>query len=93
MWKCYIKLINPDGTKIVDAVKILPDGTYTKPKIDSTLFPDTWSDDFILDSIRAIGETPAIGGPRSHDGAMLHMDIVDGVEIIVIKIHTDVISA
>lgn len=82
--------INADGTKKVKFTTQFPDGNLAKIKT-STIFPETWSDGKILDSIARIGDTPKIG-ERTRDGATLHRGIVDGVQVEVIKIGDDVVS-
>ena len=66
------------------------DGNISKIK-SSTLFPDDWSNDSIIESIKTVGSTDPIG-VRSTDGATLHRGIVNGVQIEVIKIGHDVVS-
>ncbi|MDR9855920.1 EndoU domain-containing protein [Paenibacillus sp. VCA1] len=82
--------INADGTKKVKFTTQFPDGNLSKIKT-STLFPESWSDEKIIDSIARIGDTPKIG-ERIRDGATLHRGIVDGVQVEVIKIGDDVVS-
>lgn len=82
--------INPDGTKNISFTKDLQDGNISKLK-KSTVFPDLWNDSKIIDSIREVGDSPTIL-VRQRDGATWHRQIVDGVEIDVIKIGDDVIS-
>jgi len=76
---------NPDGTKFVQFYHQFPDGTLSKLK-KSTIFPDSWSDEKIISSIKQISNTPAVGR-RTTEGVTttLHSGIVDGVEIDVIK--------
>jgi len=82
---------NPDGTTNVKYVKSFPDGNISKIKNNNTLFPDTWSDREIINAIKIVGDTPPIA-TRSRDGATLHRTTVNGVQIEVIKIGSDVIS-
>lgn len=58
----------------------------------STLFPDTWSDDQIMNSIKTVGNSTPIG-VRASDGATLYRDVVNGVQVEVIKIGDAVTSA
>ncbi|WP_242852365.1 EndoU domain-containing protein [Clostridium butyricum] len=81
--------INPDGTKNISFTKDLQDGNISKLK-KSTVFPDLWNDSKIIDSIREVGDSPTIL-VRQRDGDTWHRQIVDGVEIDVIKIGDDVI--
>ena len=76
---------NSDGTKFVQFYHQFPDGTISKLK-KSTMFPDSWSDEKIISSIRQIGDMPAVGN-RTTNGitTTLHNGTVDGVEIDVIK--------
>ena len=46
--------------------------------------PDGWSDEKIIESIKAVGNSSPIG-VRVSDGAMLYREIIDGVQIEVIK--------
>ncbi|CAH8244590.1 EndoU domain-containing protein [Paenibacillus melissococcoides] len=82
--------INADGTKKVKFTTQFSDGNLSKIKT-STLFPESWSDEKIIDSIAKIGDTPKIG-QRARDGATLHRGIVDGVQVEVIKIGDNVVS-
>ena len=68
----------------------MQDGNISKIK-KSTVFPDSWNDSKIIDSIKNVGESPAIS-VRQRDGATWHRQIIDGVEIDVIKIGDNVIS-
>lgn len=71
-------------------VKQFPDGNISKIKT-STIFPDTWSDSKIIQSITAVGDGVPIGY-RVQDGATIYRSIMDDVEIEVIKIGDMVIS-
>ena len=71
-------------------VKLLSDGNVSKIK-KSTLFPDSWSDSDILNSIKAVGDGSPLG-VRSSDGATFYRDIVNNVEIEVIKVGNDVVA-
>lgn len=82
--------INPDGTKNIKFIKDLQDGNISKIK-KSTVFPDSWNDSKIIDSIKSVGDSPAVS-VRQRDGATWHRQIIDGVEIDVIKLGDDVIS-
>jgi hypothetical protein len=75
--------INADGTRKVKFTTEFSDGNLAKIKT-STLFPDTWSEDKIINSIKTVGDTPSIG-VRARDEATLYRDIIDGVQIEVIK--------
>ena len=81
---------NPDGTKNIQFTKDLLDGDISKLK-KSTIFPDSWSESKIIDSIKEVGDSPIIS-VRSRDGATWQRQIIDGVEIDVIKIGDDVIA-
>ncbi len=59
-------------------------GTSSKLK-KSTIFPETWSDTDIINSINQIGDTEAIG-VRMRDQTTLHRGTVNGVQIEVMKI-------
>ena len=74
---------NPDGTTIVKLKKLFPDGNVSRTK-KSTLAPDTWSDDKIMDTTDQVGSTPPIA-IRLSDRATLHQQTVDGVDWVVIK--------
>ncbi|EPY2279077.1 EndoU domain-containing protein, partial [Clostridium sporogenes] len=82
--------INPDGTKNIKFIKDLQDGNISKIK-KSTVFPDSWNDSKIIDSIKNVGDSPTVS-VRQRDGATWHRQIIDGVEIDVIKLGDDVIS-
>ncbi|MOA34567.1 hypothetical protein D3C78_1559450 [compost metagenome] len=82
---------NADGTKNVQFTKQFSDGNISKLK-KSTLFPDSWSDEKILEGVTKVGNTPAIS-TRLRDGTTWHRAIIDGVEIDVLKIGDDVTSA
>ncbi len=81
---------NLDGTQKVKFVTQYSDGNLFNIKT-STLFPDRWSNNKIINSIKAVGASSPIG-VRTSDGAMLYRDIIDGVQIEVIKIGDTVIS-
>ena len=82
--------INPDGTKNIKFIKDFQDGNISKIK-KSTIFPDSWNDSKIIDSIRKVGDSPTVS-VRQMDGSTWHRQIIDGVEIDVIKLGDDVIS-
>lgn len=82
---------NPDGIVNVKYVKGFPDGEVSKIKNKNTLFPNTWSDESIIKGIKTVGDTHPIGF-RQRDGATLHRDIINGVQIEVIKVGSDVTS-
>ena len=82
--------VNPDGTKNIKFIKNLKDGNISKIK-KSTIFPDSWSESKIISSIKEVGDSPVIS-VRERDGATWHRQIIDGVEIDVIKINEDVVS-
>ncbi|MEW4411866.1 EndoU domain-containing protein [Clostridium sp. AN503] len=83
--------INPDGTKVVKYYKQFPDGNVSRLKT-STLFPESWSDNEIIDAVQNIADSKPIG-TRPLDGQTLHRGNINGVEIDVIKQGNDVISA
>ena len=74
---------NADGTTTVKLIKEFPDGQLSKLK-KSTLAPDSWSDDKIIDTTNQVASTPPVA-TRKRDSATLHRQIVDGVEWEVIK--------
>lgn len=82
--------INPDSTQKVKFVTQYADGNLSNIKT-STLFPEGWSNDKIINSIKTVGDSSPIG-VRASDGAMLYRDIIDGVQIEVIKISNTVTS-
>lgn len=82
--------VNPDGTQKVKFVTQYADGNLSNIKT-STLFPEGWSSDKIINSIKTVGDSLPIG-VRTSDGAMLYRDIIDGVQIEVIKIGDTVTS-
>ncbi len=75
---------NSDGTTSVKLVKLFPDGSISKIK-KSTLAPDTWSDDKIIDTTNQVARTSPVATSSRGDGSTLHRQIVDGVEWEVIK--------
>jgi hypothetical protein len=75
---------NADGTTTVKLVKEFPDGSISKIK-KSTLAPDSWSDDKIIDVTNQVASTPPVAISSREDGSTLHRQIVDGVEWEVIK--------
>lgn len=81
---------NADGTRAVKLYKELPDGSVSRLK-NSTLFPQTWSDDKVIDAVKEVGDTPVIS-TRTSDGFTLHRGVVDGVAIEVIKQGREVIA-
>ena len=81
---------NPDGTQKVKFVTQYADGNLSNIKT-STLFLDCWSNEKIINSIKTVGDSSPIG-VRTSDGAMLHRDIIDGVQIEVIKVGDTVTS-
>ena len=81
---------NPDGTQKIKFVTQYADGNLSNIKT-STIFPDSWSNDKIIESIKAVGDSSPIG-VRTSDGAMLYRETIDGVQIEVIKIGNTVTS-
>lgn len=75
---------NPDGTMKIKFRKYLPPDWRESKTKSSTVFPSTWSDEKIIESIKRAGNTDALG-ERARDGSTVHRDVVDGVEIEVIK--------
>jgi hypothetical protein len=75
---------NSDGTTSVKLVKLFPDGSISKIK-KSTLAPDSWSDDKIIDTTNQVARTSPVATSSRGDGSTLHRQIVDGVEWEVIK--------
>lgn len=65
---------NADGTKNVLVTKQFSDGNISKLK-KNTLFPDSWNDDQILNSVLEVGNSPAIS-TRLRDGATWHRKIL-----------------
>jgi len=83
--------INTDGTQKVKFVTQYSDGNLSNIKT-STLFPNSWSNEQIINNIKIVGNTTPIG-VRKLDGAILHRSIIDGVQVEVIKIGDNVTSA
>ena len=79
---------NTDGTKVVKFTTQFLDGNLAKIKT-STIFPESWSNNNIINSIKMVGDSTAIG---VRDSSTLHRGLVNGVEIDVIKIGDTVIS-
>ncbi|WP_342547539.1 EndoU domain-containing protein [Paenibacillus sp. FSL P2-0089] len=82
--------VNADGTRKVKFTTEYPDGNLSNIKT-STLFPDSWSDSQIINSIKDTGNTASVG-VRTSDGATLHRGTVNGVQVEVIKIGDNVVS-
>lgn len=82
--------VNSDGTQKVKFVTQYADGNLSNIKT-STLFPEGWSSDKIINSIKTVGDSTPIG-VRASDGAMLYRDMIDGVQIEVIKMGDTVTS-
>ncbi|MFE1748582.1 EndoU domain-containing protein [Coleofasciculus sp. H7-2] len=74
---------NADSTTTVKLVKQFPDGSISKFK-KSTLAPDSWSDDKIINVTNQVACTPLATSLRG-DSSTLHRQIVDGVEWEVMK--------
>ena len=77
---------NPDGTKYIGYYRQFSDGkisTYKK----STIFPESWSDEKIINSVKEISNTKPVGSRTGEDGitTALHSGVIDGVKIDVIK--------
>ncbi|MWP63268.1 hypothetical protein GQ593_13075 [Gilliamella sp. Pas-s25] len=80
--------VNADGTRTVKYITQFEDGNLSKIKT-STLFPESWSDKSIIDSVNKIGNTKPIG-IRLSTGETLHRGTVNKVEIDVIKKGNDI---
>ena len=83
--------INKDGTQEVKFLTQFSDNKLSKIK-KSTLFPKNWTDDKIIESIIKIGDSKPIG-IRNTDKTEIYRGIIDGVEIEVMKIGSNVTSA
>ena len=81
---------NSDGTKVIKYIKDFGDGSISKIK-KSTIFPDSWSETEIISAIKKTGNSSIIA-IRAKDGATFHRQIINGVEIDVIKINNEVVS-
>ena len=81
---------NSDGTKQVKFTTQFEDGNLANIK-KSTLFPDTWTNDDIIKNIKTVGDSKSIG-IRVSDGATLHREVINGVQVEVIKIGDKVVS-
>ncbi|WP_255295589.1 EndoU domain-containing protein [Bacillus cereus] len=79
-----------NGTKDINYTTQFPDGKLAKIK-NSTIFPGSWSDTKILGSITDIGNSSP-SSIRGRVGATFQREIIDGVEIDVIKIGDNVVS-
>jgi hypothetical protein len=75
---------NSDSTTTVKLIKQFPDGSFSKIK-KSTLAPDSWSDDKIIDVTSQVASTPPVATSSRGDNSTLHRHTVDGVEWEVIK--------
>ena len=74
---------NADGTTSVRVKKDLGSGIASKNK-KTTLYPDNWTDEKISNSVRYTSASDPIA-KRARDGATYHRQIVDGVEVAVVK--------
>ncbi|SMF30550.1 EndoU domain-containing protein [Pseudobacteriovorax antillogorgiicola] len=74
---------NADGTTTVRVKKDLGDGVVSKNK-KTTLYPDNWTDEKIANSVRYTSASDPIA-KRARDGATYHRQVVDGVEVAVVK--------
>ncbi len=74
---------NPDGTTDVKFVTQYEDGNLSRIK-KSTLAPDNWSNDKIIDVTNQVADSNPIS-VRARDGATLHRQTIDGVQWEVIK--------
>ena len=86
----YVLQINPDATQKVKFVTQYTDGNLSNIKI-STLFPEGWSSDKIINGIKTVGDSSPMG-VRASDGVMLYRDMIDSVQIEAIKIGDTVTS-
>ncbi|HMU64693.1 MAG: EndoU domain-containing protein [Nitrosomonas sp.] len=82
-FNCEILKNNPDGTTNVKFITQYQDGNLSKMK-KSTLAPDSWSDEKIIETTKKVSNTPSLA-TRARDGATLHRQTIDGVEWEVIK--------
>ena len=86
---------NSDGTITAKFRKLLNSGSppvWSKPKT-STLAPPGWTQDDILRAGDAIAKEPIHLGPRTSDGATLHIGDVNGVKWVVIKDNTGKVTS
>ena len=77
-------IVNPDGTKAIKFEKVLPNGELYKAK-KSTVFPETWSNEDVINSIKQVGDTQAVG-VRLRDQTTIHLGEINGVQVEVMKI-------
>ncbi|WP_236822700.1 EndoU domain-containing protein, partial [Andreprevotia sp. IGB-42] len=83
---------NPDGTSSVKLVTQFSDGIVSKIKT-STLYPKSWSELYIFDSIQVVGSPSNAIATRISDGSTLYQGAVNGINMEVIKIGNRVTSA
>ncbi|WP_284197103.1 EndoU domain-containing protein [Chitinimonas prasina] len=83
---------NPDGTSSVKLVNQFSDGNVSKIKT-STLYPKSWSESNIFDSIQAVGSPNNAIATRISDGSTLYQGTVSGINMEVIKIGNRVTAA
>jgi filamentous hemagglutinin len=75
--------VNADGTRNVKLITQFDDGNVSKIK-SSTLFPNTWTNQQIIDAVKIVGNTlPVV---IRADGSALYQSTVNGVNIEVIKV-------
>lgn len=82
---------NTNGTRVVKFITEFADGNLSKIK-KSTLFPKAWTDSRIMGAVKRVGDTPALMSQISNR-ATVHRSMVDGIQVEVLKIGNDVISA
>ncbi|MET0008632.1 MAG: EndoU domain-containing protein [Candidatus Thiodiazotropha sp. 6PLUC9] len=82
--------VHADGTRSVKIIKQFEDGSISRIK-SSTLFPEGFSEQQILEGIMKIGNQPATV-TRIRDGATLHQGTISSVNVEVIKIGDNVTS-
>lgn len=80
----------PDGTRSVKLVTQFDDGNLSKIKA-STLFPEGWTQQQVLDSVRTVGGATAVASRA--DGSALFQGTVNGVRVEVIKVGNNVTAA
>lgn len=82
---------NSDGTRLVKFIKQFSDGSVSRMK-KSTLFPDGWTDDDIISSVKKVASGKPVAS-RASDGASLYISEIKGVKIELITDRYNKITA
>lgn len=76
--------MNADGTRNVKLLTQFDDGNVSRIKT-STLFPESWTNEQVINAIKQTGGMSPVA-TRASDDAALYQSTVNGVKVEVIKI-------